>query len=238
MSRVAWMALWLAACAGPPAAAPDPGAWLDGKADGATDFDPDFVMSDEFYTDPSYASLEEIQAFLEATPWHRRCWLADYVIDGRPASEAIVAASFEHGLNPLMLLGRVQVESSLVSAATLPPGRDGEFAFGCHKVTAEHPNGLDPSVASFAAQLDCGTRTLRTLYDKVLDGSSVVRPGHSFRTDDDTTVVPANEATAALYSYTPNACPGNCLVWMAARKFDQHLRNVVRPSLEPGPPPS
>jgi hypothetical protein len=228
MKSLAIGLVFLAACGGAPMDAAD-GDPNDGTQDSA--FNPNHIMDDNFYLDSGYASADEIQKFLENTPWHNRSWLADYQVDGTQFSSAIVSMGKQKGLNPLMILSRIQTESSLVSKTAQPDGRAGEFALGCHKVTAEHPNGLDPSVASMSAQLDCGTNTLQTLIQKVKDGTSVVKVGEPFRTMDPETVTPDDEATAALYSYTPwvlQGKGGNWLVWSTSQKFDNHLKTVVR----------
>src|SRR5690606_8756074 len=67
------------------------------------------VVSDAFFQDTELVDAADIQAFLERTPYGR-CFLADESVGGRPFSELLVDASRAQGINPLMLLARMQVE--------------------------------------------------------------------------------------------------------------------------------
>jgi hypothetical protein len=195
-------------------------------------FDKDRLMEDTFYAAKGWATSDEIQRFLENTVWGRRSWLATEKIvlvgdgpDGAPISvaDAIAKTAEAHGINPLLLLARMQVEKSLVSPSEAPSDAVRSFGLGCHKVTAEHPNGLDPSVAPLNIQLECGAQTLETQLKKARAGQNQFTIDRDAKTQDGVEIHPENAATSALYSYTPlegtKAHNGNWLAWNITFRF-------------------
>ena len=57
-------------------------------------------------------------------------------------------------------------------------------------------------------------------------GTGAWRKNHATRTSDSLMVTPRNDATAALYAYTPwvlQGTGGNWLVWNVTRKFLKHF---------------
>ena len=140
-----------------------------------------------------------------------------------PVSEAIVRTAQAHRINPLLLLARLQVEKSLVSPSTAPAAAAQSFAFGCHKPTAAHPNGLDPANAGLEVQLECAATTLANQIAKARSSQNSFIVHHEKATEDGVLVRPAEAATSALYAYTPvegtKAHNGNYLVWTITRRF-------------------
>jgi hypothetical protein len=213
-----------------------------GGGDGIpSSFDKDRLMEDSFYAAKNWATGAEIQRFLEDTVWGRRSWLAEEKIvllgdgpDGAPISiaEAIAKTAEAHGINPLLLLARMQVEKSLVSPGEAPSEAVRSFGLGCHKVTAEHPNGLDPSVASLNVQLECGAQTLETQLKKARAGQNQFTIDRDATTQDGVEIHPENAATSALYSYTPlegtKAHNGNWLAWNVTFRFAAAIQKKRR----------
>lgn len=193
----------------------------DGKADGVPAvFDADDVMGDDLFTgDMEVAS---VQAFLEDSPYGNRSWLASHTVNGVAASQLIVDAARAEHINPLILLSRMQVESSLVSKTVTPSQGRINAALGCGC-----PDGGTCSAAyrGLAAQLQCGAHTMRRWFDGSVDGSGEWEKDKPKKTLDPKTVTPANHATASLYAYTPWVLVGrggNWLVWNVTRKYVRH----------------
>lgn len=192
------------------------------------------VMDDAFYMDSDWASADEIQAFLENTVWNKPSWLATEKLNGVLVSQAIVTSAKAHHINPLLLLARMQVEKSLVSAEKKPSESARSFGLGCHKPTAAHPNGLDPSVAALDIQLACGATTLENQLAKAEAGDNSFDIGKAVTTQDGVKITPANAATSALYSYTPiegtKAHNGNWLVWNVTHRFAAAIEAAREPA--------
>jgi len=200
----------------------DPLPTEDGKADGAVAarFDPQRLMAENFYLATDVLDGDALQAFFEETPYGTRCWLADETIGEQRVADALVDVAHRVGINPIVLLARMQVEKSLVSAVGRP-GRqhDVDFALGCGchdgRNCQERFRGLD-------RQVECGATTLSELHAESVAGTGAWRVGRSRQTLDGHTIRPANHATAALYAYTPwvlSGRGGNWLVWNVTRRF-------------------
>lgn len=192
----------------------------DDKADGlAARFDRQAIMTDAFFVDVDYLDAAALQAFFEATPYRTRSWLADATVGDQTAAEAIVAGARAHGVNPIVMVARMQVEKSLVSATRTPTASRVDYAFGCGcpdgRACSATYRGLD-------RQVECAAATLRRWFDASVDGTGEWRVGRARRTLDPTTVTPTNHATASLYAYTPWVLPnrgGNWLVWNVTRRY-------------------
>jgi hypothetical protein len=198
----------------------------DGKADVAgipAVFDRNLVISDALFTDVESVDAAELQAFFERTPYNNRSWLADATIDGVPAAEAIARASRAAGINPVVMVARMQVEKSLVSKTARPAQARIDYAFGCGcpdgRACSAVYKGLDK-------QVECAGTTLRKWYDGSIAGDGLWVVGKSKRTLDPLTVTPRSHATSSLYAYTPwvlTGSGGNWLAWNVARRYFRHF---------------
>ncbi len=199
----------------------------DERSDGLGEsFNRNNVMSDDFFRAVNAVNSDDVQRFLEESPYLNRSWLADATVHGKRAADAIVDASIAHNINPLVMLGRMQVEKGLISKTVMPNQDTVDFAFGCgcsdNLPCEERFRGLDK-------QIDCAAETLSNRFATSQDGTGKWRKGHSERTRDPLTVRPQNHATASLYSYTPWVLVqqgGNWLVWNVTRKFEQHAMKL------------
>lgn len=169
-------------------------------------FNPNYLISDEELTDFFSMELGEIQAFLE------KGYLADYKttdIDDRTryASEIIWRAAQRNGVNPKVILVMLQKEQSLVTDDD--PSQDQlDWALGYG--VCDDCSHSDPDIQrwrGFAKQVNSTTLQITEGYltDLEEDGETTMgfAPGVACVIDD-TLVVPANNATAALYTYTPH----------------------------------
>ncbi len=188
-------------------------------------FDEDYVMDDAFFTGADSVSVAQVQAFLESTPYGRRSFLASERVNGESAASAIVRASRSKGINPIVMLARMQVAKSLVAKSSRPSAHSVDYAFGCGCPDGRACNsayrGLDK-------QIECAASTLRRHYDGSVNGTGAWRMGHSRNTLDPMRVTPVNHATASLYAYTPwvlRGRGGNWLVWNITLKYAQAFEN-------------
>ncbi len=191
------------------------------KFDGPLEtFDRDLLLDDAVFTNVDAVTTAAVQDLLAQSPYGRRSFLADEQVGGRPFSEVLVEVAAAHGLNPILLLTRLQVEQSLVSKSTRPAAHAVDYALGCGC-----PGGgkaCDPKYRGLAAQLECGATTLRKHYDGSANGTGQWRAGSPRKTQDGITITPGNDATASLYAYTPwvlEQTGGNWLVWNVTRKY-------------------
>jgi hypothetical protein len=193
----------------------------DGKSDGAS-FNQHDVVSDEIFTAAGAMTVDDVQRFFEESPYQTRSWLADYQVNGVSAAQFIVDAAEAQQIHPLMLISRMQVESSLVAKTTKPAQSKIDKILGCG---CPDGSGCSSQFRGFGPQMLCGAETLRKWYDGSEDGTGQWRKGVSRKTLDPKTVTPANHATASLYAYTPWVLVGrggNWLVWNVTRKYVRH----------------
>ncbi len=197
-------------------------------------FDPNTLIdSTASLTDPyALPQASSVQSFLQQTPYMTPSFLATYASNGVSAADAIVNAAATYQLNPLLFLVRAQMDQALISASSYPsPAARVEFAFGCGcDVTPSLANPAprcDPSLAGFDKQVDCLARTIRSYLDGVCGPAQATANGWAsgvaMDTLDGVSVTPANEATAALYQYTPLVMPnvvgGNWFFWNIYQEF-------------------
>jgi hypothetical protein len=206
------------------------------KADGVSEyFTPDFIVDDALFGAFTAVDAAAVQTFLETTPYGTRSFLADASVGGQPAADAIVAAGVAHQINPLVLLVRLQVESSLVGKTSAPDPSSFDFAFGCGCADGQACN---EAYRGFDRQLDCAASTLREQYDAAGTEAGAWRVGVPGVTEDDITVTPQNQATAALYAYTPwvlEGKGGNWLVWNVTGRYLAAFADAGTP-LDPNGP--
>ncbi len=191
-------------------------------------FDPNTLIdSTASLTDPyALPDATSVQSFLAQTPYGGATFLATYASNGVSAATSIANASTNYQLNPLLFLVRAEMDQQLISQTTYPsPAARVEYAFGCGCDVLPSPTNpnprCDPSFAGFDKQVDCLGRTIRSYLDAVCgtpqETASGWASGKESTTVDGVDVTPANEATAALYQYTPlvlvNQQGGNWFFW-------------------------
>lgn len=197
------------------------------KADGVSDtFVANNVMDDVLFEATDLIGVEAVQAFLEQTPYGRRCFLADSKLGNKTAAQAIVDAAHANGLNPLLLLVRLQVEKSLIGKSSAPSRNSVDFAFGCG---CHDGKACNESFRGFDKQLDCAASTMRKHFDAAEAGNGNWNVGVPRTSLDKITVTPANAATASMYAYTPWVLVGkggNWLVWNISGRFLNHMTDA------------
>jgi hypothetical protein len=201
----------------------------DAKADGLpSKFDQNFVVTDALMTNALAMGVEDVQAFLEKNPYGTRSWLASYELAGMRAAEMIVEAGIAHDVNPLILIARMQVETSLISKTVKPTDRMIARALGCGC-----PDGgsCNPAYSGLRSQLDCGAKTLRKWYDASIAGTGQWRKDTTRRTLDSRVVTPISHATATFYAYTPWVLPGSGGTWLAWNVTRKYVRHATEKNL-------
>lgn len=165
-------------------------------------FDRNRLVSDEAFTDWEAMDAEQIQAFLDDTPYGNRSRLATYSSGGKTAAQGIADAAAKYHINPLAILVRAQMEQSLI-AKTQPSQFALDYAFGCGC-----PDGGSCSTQwkGFHKQAECMAGHMRDYLDDQDGGGETIagwKVGRAKKTLDPQWVTPKNKATAALYTYTP-----------------------------------
>ncbi|MDB4935270.1 MAG: hypothetical protein JWP87_2242 [Labilithrix sp.] len=189
----------LAACAAP---ASEPASKGTASAVSDRPFDRNAVIDDKSMRDAEAMTVADVQKFLDKTPWGTKSALAKYTENGKTAAEIMVEAAQTHGINPLEMLVRVQMEQGLVSKTTAAATTI-SLAFGCG---CPHSPVCSDKYRGFANQADCAAGTMRRSMDKALTSSGTVSGwsrGKTKASEDGLTILPKNAATAALYTYTP-----------------------------------
>lgn len=165
-------------------------------------FDRDNVLDDKSMRDSQAMTVADVQKFLEKNPWGTKSVLASYKEAGKSAAQIMVDMATSHGINPIEMLVRVQMEQGLVNKTTAPAATIA-IAFGCG---CPHSPVCSDKYMGFANQADCAAGTLRRSMDKAITTTGTVSGwarSKSKDTEDGMTIVPANAVTAALYTYTP-----------------------------------
>ncbi len=182
-------------------------------------FDKDDLIADRDFLNRNGMTPDQVQRFLERTPYGTRSILATYrdPRTSRTAAEIIYEASARYGLNPLLLLVRLQMEQGLIRASSTndrvyaetqrgafnPSESSMDIAFGCG---CPHSPVCNDDYRGFANQAECAAGTLRRSFERATSREGTVEGwsvGRAKRTNDGITVTPRNAATAALYTYTP-----------------------------------
>jgi hypothetical protein len=188
-------------------------------------FDRHRLLGDVAFVDADALSVDEIQAFLETTPYGGRSVLASYSSGGRSAAKAIHEAAQAHGINPLLILTRAQLEMSLIGKATASQFSL-DYAFGCG---CPDNQSCSTQWKGFHRQVDCMASHMRDYVDDLEAGGSTIagwKIGKSKKTLDGYTITPKNAATAALYTYTPHvgsAGSGNLGHFKIWKKFASYV---------------
>jgi hypothetical protein len=173
-------------------------------------FNPNFIISDSEMQDYGALSIGEIASFLkEKGSSLYNMYFPDY--QGRKKSAAVIIyqAALEHHISPKFLLTVLQKEQSLIENPN-PSQRDYDWATGygvCDSCSTTDPDIQD--FKGFGKQVDYAARINRKYYN--FPEQYGFQVGKSVNVDG-IDVMPANQATANLYNYTPHIA-GNLNFW-------------------------
>lgn len=179
-------------------------------------FNPNYLISDREMTDFTAWNQDALQKFLESKPGV----LAGKKftdLDGqeKSAGEIIYQNSQRYQINPQVLLALLQKEQSLVENPN-PSAYNFDWAAGYGRCDSCDQN--DPNIAKFkgfAKQVDSAAGALRFFLETGKDW--LKQPGLIYNIDS-RPIIPANQATANLYTYTPHL-EGNYNFWRVWQKW-------------------
>jgi hypothetical protein len=185
-------------------------------------FDRNFVISNQTFSSTRVFPTEaSVQSYLERTGSP----LKNFVTEGKPASYWIFSAargasSSKFGvvpnINPALILTFLEKEQSLISLKNYDPYQDPErrikfaMGYGC-------PDGAacDTKYNGFANQVNWAAYQLQFNYNNSVSGKFVLpyKVENTITTLDEYNVFLSNEATAAIYRYTPHVYWGAYNTW-------------------------
>lgn len=179
------------------------------------DFNPGYVLPDEYVTDSPRLTASEIESFLRKNG-SKLAGMTFFTADGwLPTSEIIARASQDYNISAQYLLALLQKEQGLISRSSIPQkALDWATGFGvCDTCSMSDPNIL--AFKGFENQVTYAAKQMR----KYLDYPHRYR----FRTGDRVTVngetfTIQNSVTAGLYNYTPHL-RGNRNLWLIWQKY-------------------
>lgn len=171
------------------------------------------IYDEEFYDWQAHTEIW-VQAFLDS---HTGI-LKNYIQDGRTAAKIIFDASQQYQISPKVILVMLQKEQSLIEDPTRESVLYKAMGYGCPTT-----GSCAPEFFGFANQVDLGTKALRRYVDRIRNdpcGCTVSgwKPGQAKATLDGDIVTPANDATAAFYTYTPHLS-GNYSFWNIWKRY-------------------
>jgi len=187
----------------------------------ATDFDPNFIISDEEMQNWTAMDLHDIEAFLN----EKNGYISNYRSDDwegtrRLSADIIYRAAKESKLNPKYLLVKLQKEQSLITDEN-PSQKQLDWATGYG--VCDSCKMTDPDIQKykgFGTQIDRAAGIIRWYYDHMVSESWIKRAGQTYTIDGEY-VTPKSNATGFLYSYTPHI-HGNENFWKLWQSwFDQ-----------------
>lgn len=164
-------------------------------------FDPNNIISDAQFRAGSSMTTEQIQAFLDDQPGILDDYRAkDHLGRTRTTAEMIAEACGRWGINPKVILVKLQKEQSLLTRRN-PRQHTLDWALG----VGATDSGRISKYAGFGKQIWYAA-------EKLSGYGSAYNPGMTMRIDG-STVRPSNVATYSLYKYTPHF-RGNMSFWM------------------------
>lgn len=161
-------------------------------------FQPGRIIPDSEFTDSKSMEVADVQSFLV----RRGGTLGTLQVTDlngvkKLTSEAIVEVARLYGINPAVILVTLQKEMSLLTWKTpTPRAYDYAMGYGC-----PDSGGCSGKAAGLYRQLDFATWQFRQYMD--FPGRYTYRAGSTYAIDS-TSVLLENQATAALYNYTPH----------------------------------
>lgn len=179
------------------------------RADG---FNPNYIIGNEEVLDYTSMTLDDVRNFLRS----KGGYLATYSTtdpDGKlmTAAEIIYDRAVANKVNPKFILVLLQKEMSLIDDKSPKQSQlDWATGYGCFDGAACNPRwkGLWKQINSASLQFRDYMDNPH-LYSFRAGGTYNFTNSYSTLAKGDTTVTPMNQATAALYNYTPHVYNGN-----------------------------
>jgi len=184
----------------------------------ASEFNPNYIISDFDYEDSDCMGLDEIQHFLEM----KGSGLATYKtkdVDGKikKAAKIIYRSANDYKISPKFILVMLQKEQSLIETAN-PTDYQLDWAMGfarCDDPVACSPEAM-VKYKGFAIQVDRGAWRNRFYIEN--SHKLWLKQINSTYSIDGYNITPVNQATASLYNYTPHY-HGNHNFWKIWNRY-------------------
>ncbi|GAB4279442.1 MAG: hypothetical protein Kow0029_23320 [Candidatus Rifleibacteriota bacterium] len=173
-------------------------------------FQKDYLISDKTLTDDNTMSVNDIQRFLTA---RQSCLARPY--NGSTPAQMIYNAAKKYGINPQVLLTRLQCEQGLISKKSATKKQlDWALGVGCYD-----SGNWNQKFKGLDKQIEFAAATYRRHYDNALKR---MKNGEKISmTIDGRSVTVKNAASYSFYKYCPHF-QGNKLfynVWRGYRKY-------------------
>lgn len=164
--------------------------------------DPGFIISDQDLFNVNTMTEEDIQQFLDDHEGTLKSY-STLDIDGLVKTSAMIihGAANRHGVNPQVLLVKLQKEMGLITDST-PKQTQYDWAMGygvCDSCSTDHPNVI--RFKGFANQVDNAAEFLAYVTNS--QERFHYQNGGTYEISGETVVI-KNNVTAALYNYTPH----------------------------------
>ncbi len=185
-------------------------------------FNPAYIINDQEILDSNGMTLAEIQALLQS----KNSFLTTYqVVDANgntmSAAQAIYDRAITNRMNPKFIIVLLQKEQGLIEDASPSQGRlDWAAGYGC-----PDGGGCNNRWRGFWKQVNSATLQFRDYMDnpqlykfKAGQTYTFTNP-YSTTFQGDLTVTIMNQATAALYNYTPHVYNGNYNFWKIWQRY-------------------
>ncbi|MDD3284935.1 MAG: hypothetical protein PHZ07_05065 [Patescibacteria group bacterium] len=186
------------------------------------EYDPDFkkeeLISDFQMFDYTSMSQSQVQQFLES----KNSYLATYNVEDyqgivKPASQIIYEASQQYKVNPKYVIVMLQKEQGLIQMENPTQKR---LDWACGYAVCDGCSLSDPKVLKFKGfgkQVDNAAGAMKFYTDKASTYEFIKKAGKSYEINGEI-VIPKNQATANLYTYTPHIA-GNYTFWRVWQRY-------------------
>lgn len=186
------------------------------------EYDPDFkkeeLISDFQMFDYTSMSQSQVQQFLVS----KNSYLANYNVEDfegivKSASQIIYEASQQYKVNPKYVIVMLQKEQGLIQMENPTQKR---LDWACGYAVCDGCSLSDPKVLKykgFGKQVDNAAGAMRFYTDKASVYEFIKKAGISYEINGEI-VIPKNQATANLYTYTPHIA-GNYTFWRVWQRY-------------------
>ncbi len=184
----------------------------------AENFNPNNIISDFEILDSTSMNEADIQALLVA----KRSFLATYMVtdpsgQSMTAAHAIYDRAVTNRMNPKFIIVMLQKEQSLIEDASPSQGQlDWALGYGC-----PDGGGCNDRWRGLWKQINSATLQFRDYMDN--PQSYRYRAGQTYTVTNtgkpSSVITPENQATAALYNYTPHVYNGNYNFWKIWQRY-------------------
>lgn len=188
----------------------------------AEGFNPNYIISDYEITDYNSMTLDSIREFLRS----KNSFLSTYATENpdgvtMTAAEIIYDRATTNKVNPKFILVLLQKEQSLVEGSAPKQSQlDWATGYGCPDSAA-----CNTRWKGFWKQVNSASLQFRDymdnphLYTYKAGGTYTFTNPYSTTIKEPVTVTPVNQATAALYNYTPHVYNGNLNFYKIWQRF-------------------